>query len=207
GIAGRLTKAKADVLGEHPRALVITSIGREAEMRKLNRKIYLAVLAVAMAAMALPVIGVKVGAAGGGSLPAKTAPAPVPAVPAPPSAASASAAMAGGNSSLGMQRAAKEKGEAVASEGGERRLSDDIVLKAFGIERASRGRNALEMSKTVSEAVSSQLSRRSSARSEAITPEAGEPTNMMACSALSAAVATTAGGRDTQFDEVLTLGD
>src|SRR5262249_53756035 len=52
-------------------------------------------------------------------------------------------------------------------------------------------------------AVASELSRRAGS----ITPEAGEPVNMKACSAFSAAIVTSEGGRDTQFDEVLTLGD
>jgi len=181
-------------------------------MRKLNRKIYLAVLAVAMAAMALPAIGVKVGAAGG-SLPSKaTAPVPVPAAPATaspvaaPVAAPAAAVMTGGNSELTWQRAARKGAEQTAAPTGTegRRLSDDVVAKAFGIRR-NPAVNSTEMSQKVGAAVSSQLARHG--HGGTVTPEAGEPANMQACSALSAAIITSEGGRDTQFDEVLTLGD
>jgi len=82
------------------------------------------------------------------------------------------------------------------------RLSDAVVMKAFGITR-NPAVDPTEMSKKVGATVSSRLGRHGGT----VTPESGEPVNMCAGSALSAALVTTEGGRDTQFDEVLTLGD
>src|SRR5215471_15374500 len=177
-------------------------------MTKMKRKIYLAVAAIAMAAMALPAIGVKVGAASGAAPSKATTPVPAPAAPsaASPVAAPAAAVMTGGNSELTWQRAARKGAEQAAAPTGTegRRLSDDVVAKAFGIRR-NPAVNSTEMSQKVGAAVSSQLARHG--HGGTVTPEAGEPANMQACSALSAAIITSEGGRDTQFDEVLTLGD
>ena len=164
-------------------------------MTKMKRKLYLAVFAVAMAAMALPVIGVKVGAAGSG-LPAKAAP---PAVSAAPVAAGPVVYSGSGNSALTGQRSQVTK-EAAPGAGG--RLSDALLNKAFGIQRSS-GVDMTAKSKQVGEAVSAGLARK---QKGGVSPEAGEPATMLACSALSAAIVTSEGGRDTQFDEVLTLG-
>src|SRR5215471_9283179 len=178
-------------------------------MTKMKRKIYLAVLAVAIAAMALPAIGVRVGATSGSSPSKATAAVPVPAVAAaanPAAGAPAAAPMTGGNSELSWQRAGRKGTEQeTAPSGMAGRLSDDVVSKAFGITR-NPAVDSIEMSKKVGAAVSSQLSRHGH-RGGTIAPEAGEPANMMACSAFSAAIITSEGGRDTQFDEVLTLGD
>src|SRR5215471_3675836 len=177
-------------------------------MTKMKRKIYLAVAAIAMAAMALPAIGVKVGAASGAAPSKATTPVPAPAAAsaASPVAAPAAAVMTGGNSELTWQRAARKGAEQTAAPTGTegRLLSDDVVSKAFGIRR-NPAVNSTEMSQKVGAAVSSQLARHG--HGGTVTPEAGEPANMQACSALSAAIITSEGGRDTQFDEVLTLGD
>src|SRR5215471_14126495 len=178
-------------------------------MTKMKRKIYLAVLAVAIAAMALPAIGVRVGATSGSSPSKATAAVPVPAVAAaanPAAGAPAAAPMTGGNSELSWQRAGRKGTEQeTAPSGMAGRLSDAVVSKAFGITR-NPAVDSIEMSKKVGAAVSSQLSRHGH-RGGTVAPEAGEPANMAACSAFSAAIITSEGGRDTQFDEVLTLGD
>ncbi|HKF57213.1 MAG TPA: hypothetical protein VKJ45_17265, partial [Blastocatellia bacterium] len=105
----------------------------------MKRKIYLAVLAVAIAAMALPAIGVRVGATSGSSPSKATAAVPVPAVAAaanPAAGAPATAPMTGGNSELSWQRAGRKGTEQeTAPSGMAGRLSDAVVSKAFGITR------------------------------------------------------------------------
>src|SRR5262249_15236772 len=103
-------------------------------MIKLKRKIYLAITAIALAAMALPVIGVKVGAAGGG-LPAKAVPAAVPAAPTTTATAGPVATMGGGNSELGLQRAARKAETPAPDNTAGAQLPADILNKAFGITR------------------------------------------------------------------------
>src|SRR5215472_18148001 len=180
-------------------------------MNRFRRRSYLALTILALATISVPLIGGKVGATSG-SLPSKSAAAaPVPGAPIAASTATASAAtapaaapmMTGGNSELMWQRAARNGTEqATAPSGMAGRLSDAVVMKAFGITR-NPAVDPTEMSKKVGATVSSRLGRHGGT----VTPESGEPVNICAGSALSAALVTTEGGRDTQFDEVLTLGD
>ncbi|HYM00231.1 MAG TPA: hypothetical protein VEZ90_14860, partial [Blastocatellia bacterium] len=59
----------------------------------------------------------------------------------------------------------------------------------------------------IGQLMASAVQKRASGRGGSISPQAGEPVNMLASAAMSATIITSEGGRNTQFDEVLTLGD
>src|SRR5713226_1498871 len=124
-------------------------------MRRLKRRIYLAITAVAMAAMALPIAGVKVGATTGrGSSTIATPP-----VYAAPVTASPTGTL--GQAMIG------EAAQTTGGQGGELApLSDDIRLKAFGIEPGSPRQNSRLMSQKIGDAIKSGLMRRKATGSE-----------------------------------------
>src|SRR5262249_11852928 len=126
-------------------------------MTKMRRRIYLAITAVAMAAMALPVMGVKVGAAGGARASAGKLPATLPPVSTAALAGSGMNSGAGENARQLQQQVQQEAGQA----GGELpRLSDEGRLKTFGIAPGSPRPDTIGMSQKIAESLTRRLGKK-----------------------------------------------
>ena len=149
----------------------------------------MSVLVVAIAALAVPLIGVRVRAAGtvGGAKGVVAAPkasAPAPAV-------------------------AQNKAAASDDGVGQNGKVDPEWLRAFGIRRLPKGVSATEVSQKLADRkiLGKKASGAVQADAETGPPLVGLPAVLNASSALSAAILTTVGGRDTQFSEVGLIAD
>src|ERR1700733_11639329 len=155
-------------------------------MKKIRGKIYLAVVALAIMAIAMPVIGVKVRASGN----AREA---KPMVAATGLVGPAAPVTASGNPQAGLQ------GSAAGSQGEKKSAK---VLEKMGITLL-KGKNKTAQSIAIGKAGAERIAKRGKKE----RPQSAEPVNMDANAAFSAAIITDEGGRSTEFDEVLTLAD
>ncbi|MGH9822289.1 MAG: hypothetical protein ACREDR_03370, partial [Blastocatellia bacterium] len=87
--------------------------------------------------------------------------------------------------------------------GVEGRLSPKVI-DALGIPKQSKYATSAQIGQLIASRLKNQLAARSK---HAVTPQSGEPVNMSASAAFSTGIVTSEGGRNTQFNEVLTLGD
>jgi len=154
---------------------------------KTKRAVMMAVLIVAVAALAVPVVGLRARAAGTAKSPvvaAKGAAAMAPAATAPQ-------ARSGGRT--------LDNGQSIVSPGvqtGPLGKLDPGVIERLGFTRPSKG-----LAKGLASRVLDKLKRGGA------ETQSGLPVTLNASSALSAAVITTIGGRDTQFSEVTLMAD
>jgi hypothetical protein len=174
-------------------------------MKKLKRKIYLGVVAVAMIAMALPLAG---NLAGGR---VRAAANNIGAVR--PSASTSSGTTVSGptvpveapnqNGPHGVGEAAKASGHT-----GEGKPLSAEMLKKLGIPVLQRqgGKSVTQQSIEIGKKMASELGRRQNKKGS-VTPQSAEPVDAAANAALSTAVITNIGGRSSQFDEVDILAD
>ncbi|MEW6209904.1 MAG: hypothetical protein AB1631_16180, partial [Acidobacteriota bacterium] len=156
---------------------------------KMKRAVLMASLVVAIAALALPSL-VRTSASGRSAPYTPAAKAAAPA--ATPAAAPAKPASQGSS-----QQIVFDQGEPVSVEG---KLSPDIISNFF--TRLPKGMTAQEAGRRIGDKLKGK--NRSQAR---LSPQSGQPELLSGLSALSAAVITTIGGRDTQFSEVALLAD
>jgi len=160
-------------------------------MKKLQKRLLMAMVVLALVAFAVPVIGLRAGAASRSTEARPKVAAEGLVGPEAPAAANP-----------------QQEGAVKSEDGG---LGDKQVARSvfdsMGIPRVPAKRNATDYSMEIANSVTAGLKSGGRARSGQITPEAGEPVNMSACAAFSAGIITSEGGRNTQFDEVLTLGD
>src|SRR6185369_8769134 len=150
----------------------------------LKRGVFLAVMVIAVAALATPLVSLRAIAAGSAVVAKSTS-----------SASATRAASTPKQQQIEQQR--DGSGEARAE--GQGKISAD-TLKALGITRAN---NAREASAKIAEKL---LNKKKSGGGE-VSVQSGEPSVLNAASALSAALITTIGGRDNQFSEVTLLAD
>src|ERR1044071_635612 len=151
----------------------------------LRRGVFLAVMVIAVAALATPLVSLRAKAAGSAVVAKSTS-----------SASATRATSTPKQQQIEQQR--DGSGEARAAEG-QGKISAD-TLKALGITRAN---NAREASGKIVERL---LNKKKSGGGE-VSVQSGEPSVLNAASALSAALITTIGGRDNQFSEVTLLAD
>ena len=155
---------------------------------KIKQGVFLAVLVLAIAALAVPLVGLRA-AASGSTAPAKTSSAVKAAAAEAPSAKAAAQEV---------QKEVAVEGRLDPSQAGP--ISEDTV-KALGILKAKNPAAA-------SEKIAKQIqSKRKSGKGGDVTIQSGEPEILNSRSALSDALITTIGGRDTQFSEVVLLAD
>jgi hypothetical protein len=153
----------------------------------LKRAVVMAVVAVAMAALAVPIVGLRARAAGG--------------VSAVPSSAKATAVA---SSTVQTERQRAGSGQQVLMPSEPSSVSGEVsadVKSTLGLQSAPKGR---DISRKIAEAIKS---RRVGGGSGGVAPQQGEPQILNPASALSAALITTVGGRDNQFSEVSLLAD
>ncbi len=84
---------------------------------------------------------------------------------------------------------------------------DPEVKHRLGIDKPEGFVDSEQYGKKIAKMLEKRIAKGSKGGGEDVSIQSGEPVNMCAGSALSAALITTEGGRDTQFSEVLTLGD
>jgi len=149
---------------------------------RTKRAIMMAVLLLAIAALAVPILGLRARAAGKSTAPAVAA-AERAAVP---SASVATQQEASGQRAIAPTVQAEPLGPVANS-----------AREAFGF-----GRPKADMSARIAEAI-----KKRKVGGAGITPQSGEPTILNARSALSASLMTNIGGRDNQFSEVTLLAD
>ncbi|MGH9822222.1 MAG: hypothetical protein ACREDR_03030, partial [Blastocatellia bacterium] len=168
-------------------------------MKRLRKRIFLAVTAVAALALVVPFIGRRASASSTATVAARPVRGAAGLVgPAAAVSGQASQNSQMGNGQLGSARSAGMAG----TTGSEKKLSRK-VLNDLGILPMPAGMTSGQIGQMMASAVQ----KRASARSGGVRPQAGEPVNMSAAAAFSAGIITSEGGRNTQFDEVLTLGD
>jgi len=180
---------------------------------KMKRAVMIAVLAVAVAALAVPLLGLRTHAAGGADVKTSVAPR-TPAAATNP----LSLATAGNSGSVEHELAQSQAGT----------ISPD-VLKSLGIRRLPKGTDVQTASKKVAKQIAPNAQVRitlppgtgpggASAINPTVhgttekggglgSPLIGEPLVLNELSALSAALITTIGGRDNQFSEVALIAD
>src|SRR5262245_27233044 len=157
---------------------------------KIKQAVFMAVLVLAVAALAVPLVGLRA-AASGPTAPAKTA-SEVKA------AAVEAATKAATQEVQKVQEEAVVQGKVDASQTGT--ITEDTI-KALGILKAKdAGAASGKIEKQ-------NLSRGKSGKSGDVTIVSGEPEVLDSRSPLSDALITTIGGRDTQFSEVVLLAD
>ena len=159
---------------------------------KMKRAVMMGVLVLAVAALAIPLIGVKARAAGGATV-AK-------------GVVAAKASTAAANKVVARQEQVAV--EQVGTQGGEGAISAE-TLKALGIQRLPKGVSASEASQKLADR---KILGKGSTGTVTADAEVGPPlvglTNVLnSQSALSAALLTTVGGRDNQFSEVGLIAD
>ena len=153
---------------------------------KMKRAVMIAVLAVAMAALAVPLLGSRTHAAGGTSPKSSASPlAAQPTTAALPAASQRGTPLANGQVALPVD---DNSGQFAAAPSAE-------VRKALGLTRAADAKAASQ--KIAQKILSGKQA------GGAVTPQSGEPELLAGNSALSAALITTQGGRDNQLDEVV----
>ena len=159
----------------------------------IRRAMMIAVLAMAVAALVVPLVGSRTQAAGNGA-PAVAAPTPAPAAQPQPAAASAAAAKQGDRLANGQT--------ALPADGAQSELG------AINIEtRQALGFNKVADPKAAAEKFAQRLLSAGKQKGGDVQIEAGEPEFLAGNAAFSAAIFTAISGRDTQFDEVALLAD
>src|SRR6185503_17110105 len=160
-------------------------------MMKIKRAVLMAVLAVAVAALAVPLVGLNARAAG--------------------SAADARAALSATKANAAIvSKAAAAQHEAVAVNGSsqEDSVSGKIsaeTVKGLGIQRI-KGPDVKAKIQKAMENNAAKLLKKNKGSGD-VSAQSGQPTVLNARSALSAALITTIGGRDNQFSEVTLIAD
>jgi hypothetical protein len=149
---------------------------------KVKRAVMMAVLVVAVAALALPMLGLKAGASAA-SRPSAGPPAPVAVEPAAEAAQPPTARPVPARAQAGRDRVSPE------------------LLESLGIAKSSDK----DASSRIAQAIKNRL--RSSSASSDLSAQSGQPVVLNAQSALSAALMTNIGGRDNQFSEVALVAD
>ncbi|HEU4390073.1 MAG TPA: hypothetical protein VFV34_19885, partial [Blastocatellia bacterium] len=156
---------------------------------KVKRYLLLAVVAVALVSAALPVLGLRGVGAAGRAAEARVSPAPLPANPAKP---------AGG------QELMMGQGQRIEAAGG---VPEFQSPRAQFVPPGFASIGAPESMELAAKGMTMQ-GRQSGRRSSGdISPQSNEPSILAPSSAFSASLATTIGGRDTQFDNVEMLAD
>jgi hypothetical protein len=151
-----------------------------------KRVFFMAVLVVAVAAMAVPLVGLRTSASGTAATPRAAK-------------AAAAKATAANSSAQQVEQQREQAGETqVESQAGKIPAE---TLAALGIKRAA---NPAEVSAKIAQKL---LGGKDKKGSGSVSIQSGEPLVMNTRSALSAALATTIGGRDNQFSEVTLLAD
>src|ERR1044072_7749428 len=161
-------------------------------MMKIKRAVLMAVLVVAVAALAVPLVGFNARAAG--------------------SAADARAALTAtkANAAVVSKAAAAAQHEAVAVNGSsqEDSISGKIsaeTVKGLGIQRI-KGPDVKAKIQKAMENNAAKLLKKNKGSGD-LSAQSGQPTVLNARSALSTALITTIGGRDNQFSEVALIAD
>jgi hypothetical protein len=188
-------------------------------MIKIKKAVYVAMLAVAVAALTIPLVGMKVSASGSKTAPSAFAKPNASRVVGPPATAAASQVSAvSEDAAVGNAQSDSARGK----------ISPDVI-KALGIKRLPKG--------VTSKDVAAMLSKKITAGNpEALVrtglppgtgpggaspvpvpngpkvgaqgpPLVGQPLVLNELSALSASLITTIGGRDNQFSEVALIAD
>ena len=154
----------------------------------LKRAVLMAALVLAVAAVAVPLVGLRARAAASGSASSKVM-APTP-----------RAVVAGATAEAASTAVQEESSQGRSGRG---RISSD-VLEKLGMTKLPAG---TDMAK-VGERIAKRIRGGGGSGAGEISPQAGEPATIMnSQSALSAALITTIGGRDNQFSEVALLAD
>src|SRR5512143_715475 len=153
----------------------------------------IAVLAVAVAALVVPLIGSRTQAAGGGD--AKTVAA------ARAAAAATVTAPVAATSQKGVRAANGQEGYPVSDNGAEfsGAISENV--------RQTLGLRHVANAKAASKKIAQHIMAGGRPGGGQLQPQAGEPEVLAGNAAFSAAVITTIGGRDNQFSEVALLAD
>ena len=152
----------------------------------IKRAVFMAVLVVAIAALAMPLVGLRAAASGSAG--------PLKSAVAAPKAAAANAA----------PTAAAQQNQAAVDVQGDTSQSGTIsteTLKALGI---TRSKNPSESGAKVGEMLKKK---RSGSGSGDVSGQSGNPLVLDARSALSDALIIALGGRDNQFSEVALIAD
>src|ERR1700752_474091 len=158
---------------------------------KLKRQLLMAMVVLALVAFAVPIIGLRAGAAGRSTEARPKVGAGGLVGPEAPLAAAS-----------GQEAGVQSETARVSAKKVDRSIYDSV-----GIPPVPAKRHATEYSLEIANSVTAGLKAGGKAKAGNIAPQAGEPVNIGAGSALSAAIITSEGGRNTQFDEILTLGD
>jgi hypothetical protein len=161
-------------------------------MKKFKRASMLAVLVVAVAALALPLMGLTKARAAGSSTSAR-----------PASAAAKNAALNAASPVATQQDSVNQELPAQPNSG---KLSPE-TLKDLGLYRLPKGADLVKVNASLRDRISGPASGGSRGGSSVVTPQSGQPLVLDARSALSAGLAITIGGRDNQFSEVALIAD
>ena len=162
-------------------------------MITIKRALTMAVLLLAIAALAFPMMGLRVRAAAGPVRPAMTTSAPVA------KAAVSNAAKNLAKDSGSLQKRLSREGDLfnrepfVVDSGGPTGSLSPEAMSMLGFSKDPKSRK--------------KAARLAKKNGGGILPQAGFPLTLNARSALSAALMTNIGGRDTQFSEVTLLAD
>src|SRR5882724_4957626 len=154
----------------------------------IKRAIFMVVLVVAVAALALPLVGLRAAAAGSATSKGAT------------STANASAARASAANAAAQQvEQQREVAGETRGDGPAGKISAD-TLRALGITRVANPGEA-------SARVGQKLQGKKKSGGGEVSIQSGQPLVLNSRSALSAALITTIGGRDNQFSEVTLIAD
>ena len=154
----------------------------------IRRAMMIAVLAVAVAALIVPLVGSRTQAASSASPGARPTPAPVAPAAAPAAANKQAQRLQNGQSALPVDGGAAELGQITAE------------------TRAALGFNKVADPKAAADKFAQRLLSKKGASGD-VQIQAGEPELLAGNAAFSAAIFTAISGRDTQFDEVALLAD
>src|SRR5262245_3020896 len=169
----------------------------ERQIMKIRRAGRMAMVVIALVAFAVRVIGLRVGAAGRSTeVRPKVGAEGIVGPEAPIAGPSGQQQEVAGGQEAALQAPVDVKARRE-------------VMKQLGVPLMPEGQDAKAYSQKIADSVTAGFMSRGKGGAAAgeIAPQAGEPVNMSACAAFSAGIITSEGGRNTQFDEVLTLGD
>ncbi|HEY6328383.1 MAG TPA: hypothetical protein VI756_03530, partial [Blastocatellia bacterium] len=158
-------------------------------MMKFNRKVYLGLIAVAMVALAVPMVGIRAWASGASRNAREAKPVTTSTAPAGPSVAPEAASPAS------LEKGSNEEGKPLSKQ----------MLKKLGISLLT-GPNKTAQSVKIGREMVQRLTAKDK-QQKRVRPQSGEPQDMSDNAAFSAALMTNVGGRGSQFDEVLLLAD
>jgi len=157
----------------------------------IRRAAFMAVLAVAVAALAVPLVGLRATASS-----TATSPKAVSAI----AKAAAAKTLAANESAQQIERRKDVADGSLSEQAPAGKISAE-TLKALGLSKVA---NPIEAGKKLA---AKMQSRKNKSGSSPVTIQSGQPTVLNARSALSAALMTTLGGRDSQFSEVTLIAD